>query len=149
MLNNDHKENFTGVFSISEFFLLLYCIRWSCRPSCDLNVKCYWGWVLLLGFVGWGPNLNLGAEAILELQQRKEEWEVCSQIRENGSFFTNKGVHLSTRQKATHRNISVSSGARKYCFGYCHYSLLFQWSLWLVEVKKKDVSFSFQSKSKS
>lgn len=85
----------------------------------------------------------------MELQLRKEEWEICSQTRENGSFFTKKGVHLSIRQKVVHRNISVSSGAGKMLSWLLRLLFIIFVSSLVDGVKEKDVAFSFQFKPKS
>lgn len=74
----------------------------------------------------WGADTSFGAEAAMELQPREEEWNICSQIRENGTFFPPNRDQLNTSLKVIHRNISVSAGPSKCCHGCCRYSLLFQ-----------------------
>lgn len=70
--------------------------------------------------------MSFGAEAAVELQPREEEQNICSQTRENGTFFPPNRDQLNTSLKVIHRNISVSAGPSKCCHGCCHYSLLFQ-----------------------
>lgn len=58
MLNNDHKENFAGVFSISAFFY--YFVAWDGPISCPViwmlkatKAECYW----LFGMLGNAAEL--------------------------------------------------------------------------------------------
>lgn len=72
---------------------------------------------------GRGTNLSFGAEAAVELQPRKGDWEICSQTRENGSSLTKNEAHLNTSLKV----IIETSAAMATATTPCYYSELSDW----------------------
>lgn len=93
--------------------------------------------------------MSFGAEAAVELQPRKEERNICSQTRDNSTFFPQNGDQLNTILKVIHRNISVSAEAGKRYHGYCHYSFLFQFLIGGGKRKGCGIFFLIQNQNLS